>query len=154
MDRPTPLLQLDQGQPDRRTHDYTRHGNTSHFAVLDIATAKVLAAYHQRHGAREFRHFLNTIEATVLTDLDIHIVLDNHGTHTAPTGKRWLAQHPRYHLHFTLTFCSWLNQVEMWFSLLTQRQLRRGVHRSVMEIEAAPLSYATRNNRHRDNHFA
>ena len=91
-----------------------------------------------------FRQFLNTIEAAVPTDLDIHLVLDNYGTHKAPTVKRWLAQHPRYHLHFTPTSSSWLNQVETWFSLLTQRQLRRGVPRSVRELEAALLGYATR----------
>lgn len=146
LDRTAPLLQLGPGQPERRTHDYTRHGTTSLFAALDIATGKVIAECHQRHRAREFRHFLNTIEAAVPADLDIHLVLDNYGTHKAPTVKRWLAQHPRYHLHFTPTSSSWLNQVETWFSLLTQRQLRRGVHRSVRELEAALLGYATRSN--------
>ncbi|MBA4170514.1 MAG: IS630 family transposase [Chloroflexi bacterium] len=146
LDRTAPLLQLRPGQPERRTHDYTRHGTTSLFAALDIATGKVIAECHQRHRAREFRQFLNTIEAEVPADLDIHLVLDNYGTHKAPTVKRWLAQHPRYHLHFTPTSSSWLNQVETWFSLLTQRQLRRGVHRSVTELEAALLSYTARSN--------
>jgi len=146
LDRTAPLLQLRPGQPERRTHDYTRHGTTSLFAALDIATGKVIAECHQRHRAREFRQFLNTIEAAVPAALDIHLVLDNYGTHKAPTVKRWLAQHPRYHLHFTPTSSSWLNQVETWFSLLTQRQLRRGVHRSVRELEAALLSYAAHSN--------
>ena len=137
LDRTAPLLQLGPGQPERRTHDYTRHGTTSLFAALDIATGKVISTCHQRHRAREFRQFLNTIEAHVPTGLEIHLVLDNYGTHKAPTVKRWLAPHPRYHLHFTPTSSSWLNQVETWFSLLTQRQLRRGVHRSVKELEAA-----------------
>ena len=147
LDRTAPLLQLGVGQPERRTHDYTRHGTTSLFAALDVATGKVIAECHQRHRAKEFRHFLNTIEATVPTDLHIHLILDNYGTHKAPTVKRWLAQHPRYHLHFTPTSSSWLNQVETWFSLLTQRELRRGVHRSVPELEAALLGYADRTNK-------
>lgn len=146
LDRTAPLLQLQPGQPERHTHDYTRHGTTSLFAALDIATGTVIAACHQRHRAREFRHFLNTIDAVVPADLAVHLVLDNYGTHKAPTVKRWLAQHPRYHLHFTPTSSSWLNQVERWFSLLTQRQLRRGVHRSVTELETALLRYTTTSN--------
>ncbi len=146
LDRTAPLLQLQPGQPERHTHDYTRHGTTSLFAALDVATGHVIAACHQRHRAREFRTFLNTIDASVPAELDIHLILDNYATHKAPTVKRWLAQHPRYHLHFTPTSSSWLNQVETWFSLLTQRQLRRGVHRSVKELEAALLRYAAHSN--------
>ena len=146
LDRTAPLLQLQPGQPERHTHDYTRHGTTSLFAALDVATGQVIAACHQRHHAREFRTFLNTIDASVPADLDIHLILDNYSTHKAPTVKRWLAQHPRYHLHFTPTSSSWLNQVETWFSLLTQRQLRRGVHRSVKELETALLCYTARSN--------
>jgi transposase len=146
LDRTAPLLPLRPGQPERRTHDYTRHGTTSLFAALDIATGKVIARCQQRHRAREFRQFLNAIDAEVPRELDIHLVLDNYSTHKAPTVKRWLAQHPRYHLHFTPTSSSWLNQIETWFSLLTQRQLRRGVHRSVAELEGALLGYAARNN--------
>lgn len=146
LDRTAPLLQLQPGQPERRTHDYTRHGTTSLFAALDVATGKVITACHQRHRAIEFRKFLKDIEQQVPGELDVHLVLDNYGTHKAPTVKRWLAQHPRYHLHFTPTSSSWLNQVETWFSVLTQRQLRRGVHRSVAELEAALLSYAERTN--------
>lgn len=146
LDRTAPMLPLGPGQPERHTHDYTRHGTTSLFAALDIATGTVIARCKQRHRAREFRQFLNTIDAEVPADLDIHLVLDNYSTHKAPTVKRWLAQHPRYHLHFTPTSSSWLNQVETWFSLLTQRQLRRGVHRSVAELESALLAYAAHSN--------
>lgn len=146
LDRSAPLLQLQPGQPERHTHDYTRHGTTSLFAALDIASGKVIARCHPRHRAREFRQFLNSIDAEVPVELDIHLVLDNYSTHKAPTVKRWLAQHPRYHLHFTPTSSSWLNQVETWFSLLTQRQLRRGVHRSVAELVAALLAYTARSN--------
>lgn len=146
LDHTAPLLQLRPGQPERHTHDYTRHGTTSLFAALDIATGKVIAECHHRHRAREFRQFLTTIDQRVPADLDIHLVLDNYSTHKAPTVKRWLAQHPRYHLHFTPTSSSWLNQVETWFSLLTQRQLRRGIHRSVDELITTLLAYADRTN--------
>lgn len=146
LDRTAPLLPLRPGQPERHTHDYVRHGTTSLFAALDVATGKVIADCHQRHRAREFRAFLNTIDAAVPATLDVHLILDNYSTHKAPTVQRWLVQHPRYHLHFTPTSSSWLNQVETWFSLLTQRQLRRGVHRSVAELETALLTYAAQSN--------
>ena len=146
LDRTAPLLPLRPGQPERRTHDYTRYGTTSLFAALDVATGKVIARCHPRHRAVEFRKFLATIDAQVPADLDVHLILDNLSTHKAPTVKRWLAQHPRYHLHFTPTSSSWLNQVETWFSLLTRRQLRRGVHRSVSELETALLTYAEHSN--------
>lgn len=146
LDRTAPLLPLRPGQPERRTHDYVRHGTTSLFAALDVASGKVIARCQPRHRAMEFRRFLDTIEANVPSDLEIHLVLDNLSTHKAPTVKRWLAQHPRYHLHFTPTSASWLNQVETWFSLLTRRQLRRGVHRSVAELEGALLAYAATTN--------
>lgn len=146
LDRTAPLLPLRPGQPERRTHDYVRHGTTSLFAALDVATGKVITRCHPRHRAVEFRKFLAAIDAQVPADLEVHLILDNLSTHKAPTVKRWLAQHPRYHLHFTPTSSSWLNQVEMWFSILTRRQLRRGVHRSVQELEAALLAYAARSN--------
>jgi transposase len=146
LDRSAPLLPLRPGQPERRTHDYVRHGTTSLFAALNIASGTVIARCAPRHRAIEFRQFLNTIEAAVPRDLEIHLVLDNLSTHKAPTVKRWLAQHPRYHLHFTPTSASWLNQVETWFSVLTRRQLRRGVHRSVAELEASLLAYAAHTN--------
>lgn len=146
LDRTAPLLPLRPGQPERHTHDYVRYGTTSLFAALDVATGKVITRCHPRHRAIEFRQFLTTIDAQVPAELDVHLILDNLSTHKAPTVKRWLAQHPRYHLHFTPTSASWMNQVETWFALLTRRQLRRGVHRSVAELEAALLAYAARSN--------
>jgi transposase len=127
LDRTAPYLPLGPGQPARRTHDYIRHGTTSLFAALDVATGHVIAACHERHRAREFRQFLNTINASVPAELEIHLVLDNYATHKAPTIRRWLRAHPRYRLHFIPTSSSWLNQVEAWFSVRTQRQLRHGV---------------------------
>ena len=147
LDRTAPMLPLGPGQPARRTHDYVRHGTTSLFAALDVATGTVIAECHQRHRAREFRQFLNTIDKTVPADVDVHLVLDNYATHKAPTIQRWLATHRRYHLHFIPTSSSWLNQVETWFSVLTQRQLRRGVHRSVAELTTALLTYTAHTNR-------
>jgi transposase len=146
LDHTAPLLQLRPGQPQRRTHDYERHGTTSLFAALDVASGKVIARCHQRHRAREFRQFLTTIDQEVPGDLEIHLILDNYSTHKAPTVKRWLAQHPRYHLHFTPTSSSWMNHVETWFSLLTQRQLRRAVHHSIDELIATLMAYASRTN--------
>ena len=146
LDRTAPLLPLGPGQAARRTHDYVRHGTTSLFAALDVATGHVIAECHRRHRAREFRQFLHTIEQSVPPDLDLHLVLDNYSTHKAPTVKRWLARHPRYHLHFIPTSSSWLNQVETWFSILTQRQLRRGVHRSVKELTDSLLRYTANSN--------
>lgn len=147
LDRTAPYLPLGPGHAARRSHDYVRHGTTSLFAALDIATGTVIAACHDRHRAREFRQFLNTIEASVPADLAIHLVLDNYSTHKAPTIRRWLRRHPRYHLHFIPTSSSWLNQVETWFSVLTQRQLRRGVHRSVKELTTALLAYTAETNK-------
>ena len=148
LDRTAPYLPLGPGQPARRTHDDVRHGTTSLFAALNVATGQVIAACHARHRAREFRHFLNTIDASVPADLEIHLVLDNYATQKAPTIRRWLRQHPRYHLHFIPTSSSWLNHVETWCSVLTQRQLRRGVHRSVKELTTALLSYTADHNQH------
>jgi transposase len=146
LDRTAPLLPLRPGQPERHTHDYVRHGTTSLFAALNVVNGQVITRCHARHRAVEFRKFLMAIDDEVPADLEIHLILDNLSTHKAPTVKRWLAQHPRYHLHFTPTSASWLNQVETWFSLLTRRQLRRGVHRSVAELETALLAYAMHSN--------
>lgn len=137
LDRTQPLLPLRPGQVERRTHDYVRHGTTTLFAALDIVTGKVLGECHARHRAVEFRKFLDRVDATVPAALDVHIVLDNYSTHKAPIVKAWLAKRPRYHLHFTPTHGSWLNQVERWFALLTQRQIKRGAHRSVASLKAA-----------------
>ena len=126
LDRTQPLLPMRPGQVERRSHDYERHGTTSLFAALDIATGHVIGRCYQRHRAVEFRKFLGEVEQAVPSDLDIHLVLDNYATHKAPPVKAWLTRHPRYHLHFTPTSASWLNQVERWFALLADKQIKRG----------------------------
>jgi transposase len=137
LDRTRPLLPLRPGQVERRTHDYVRHGTTSLFAALDTKTGWVIGECHRRHRALEFRRFLDRIDREVPPDLEVHLILDNYSTHKTPAIHRWLARHPRYHLHFTPTSASWLNLVERWFAGLTQKQIRRGVHRSTAELEGA-----------------
>ncbi len=149
LDRSQPLLPMRPGQAERRTADYLRHGTTNLFAALDASTGTVIGEFHQRHRAREFRSFLATIDAAVPDELELHLILDNYGTHKTPAIKRWLLRHPRFHLHFTPTSGSWLNLVERWFGLLTEKQLRRGVHRSTRELEAAIRAYLEHHNRHR-----
>jgi len=141
LDRTQPLLPMRPGQVERRTHDYVRHGTTSLFAALDVQTGKVIGTCQPRHRALEFRKFLDRIEAAVPAALDVHLILDNFGTHKAPVIHRWLARHPRYHLHFTPTGASWMNLVERWFAALTEKQIRRGAHRSTRELEAAITHY-------------
>ena len=141
LDRTQPLLPMRPGQVERRTHDYERHGTTSLFAALQMASGKVIGECHRRHRAVEFRQFLDTVEAATPAELDVHLILDNYGTHKTALIRRWLVRHPRYHLHFTPTGSSWINLVERWFATLTERQLRRGVHRSTQELEAALRSY-------------
>src|SRR5271155_1063199 len=137
LDRTQPLLPLRPGQAERRTHDYKRHGTTSLFAALDIATGSVIGKCWPRHRAIEFRKFLNQIDRAVPADLTVHLVLDNYATHKTKEIRTWFLRHPRYHLHFTPTHSSWLNQVERWFALLSQRQIKRGSHYSVRELESA-----------------
>ena len=137
LDRTQPLLPMRPGQAERRTHDYERHGTTSLFAALDVKTGKVIGACHRRHRAVEFRKFLDTIEANVPADLDVHVVVDNYGTHKTAAIRAWFAKCPRFHIHFTPTYSSWLNLVERWFGLLTERQIKRGAHRSVRALEGA-----------------
>lgn len=137
LDRTAPLLPLQPGQAERRTHDYQRHGTTSLFAALNVATGEVIGDTFSRQRSREFRRFLTRIEASVPVDLDIHIILDNASSHKSPMIRRWFAQHPRCHVHFTPTYSSWINLIERWFAALTTKQLRRGVHRSVRELIAA-----------------
>ena len=146
LDRTQPLLPLSPGLPEKRTHDYVRHGTTTLFAALDVATGKVIGETHRRHRSREFLQFLRTIEANVPATLDIHLVMDNYGTHKTDTIKRWLAARPRFHVHFTPTSASWMNQVERWFSTLTERCIRRGTHRSTQELEKAIRTYLDVNN--------
>ena len=130
LDRTPPMLPMRPGQIERRTHDYMRHGTTTLFAALYIATGTVIGQCFPRHRSREFLTFLRTLETEVPDDLDVHLVMDNYATHKTPAVRRWLAGHPRWHVHFTPTDASWLNQVERFFALLTEKQLRRGVHRS------------------------
>lgn len=141
LDRTQPLLPMRPGQPERRSHDYTRHGTTTLFAALDVASGRVIGRCFARHRAREFLKFLRTIEANVPGELDIHLVIDNYATHKTLAIRRWFARHPRWHIHFTPTGASWLNQVERFFALLSEKQLRRGVHRSTQELETAILDY-------------
>jgi transposase len=141
LDRTAPLLPMRPGQIEKRTHDYVRHGTTSLFAALDVKSGKVMGQCRRRHRAAEFRDFLQTIDAAVPQDLELHLVLDNLSTHKTPAIKRWLMRHPRFHLHFTPTSSSWINLVERWFGLLTDKQIRRGVHRSTRALEEAIESY-------------
>src|SRR6266480_4497719 len=135
LDRTAPMLPMMPGTPGRKTHDYVRHGTTSLFAALDIATGKVIGQHQRRHRHQEFLRFLKTIDANTPKDLDLHLICDNYATHKTPAIKTWLAAHPRFHLHFTPTSGSWLNLVERWFAELTRRKLRRSTHHSVKELE-------------------
>lgn len=148
LDRSQPVLPLQPGQAERRTHDYTRHGTTTLFAAFNVKTGKVISAFHQRQRAREFRKFLAVIDTRVPARLDVHLILDNSSTHKTPAIHRWLARHPRFHLHFTPTGASWINLVERWFAALTEKQLRRGVHRSTRELELAIRRYIDLGNTH------
>ena len=148
LNRSQPLLPLRPGQVERRTHDYVRHGTTSLFAALDAKAGTVIGECHRRHRATEFRKFLDTIDRNVPPQLDVHLILDNYATHKTALIRRWLARRPRYHVHFTPTSASWLNLVERWFALLTEKQLRRGVHRSTRELEGAIRAYLDVTNKH------
>jgi transposase len=148
LDRSQPLLPMRPGQAERRTHDYVRHGTTTLFAALNVKAGTVIGEFHRRHRAIEFRSFLETIEAAVPVGLAVHLILDNYGTHKTAAIKRWLLRHPRFHLHFTPTGASWLNLVERLFALLTEKQLRRGVHRSTRELQTAIRTYLEHHNRH------
>jgi transposase len=136
LDRTAPSLPLLPTTPARRTHDYLRNGTTSLFAALDVASGTVISATHRRHRHQEFLKFLKTIDRNVPSALDVHLICDNYQTHKTPEVKRWLLRHPRFHLHLTPTYSSWLNLVERWFAELTNRKLRRSAHRSVAELEA------------------
>jgi len=135
LDRSQPVLPMMPGMPERRTHDYLRHGITSLFAAFNIADGTVISELHRRHRAIEFRKFLVSIDKAVPADLDVHLVCDNYATHNTPEIRDWLARRPRFHVHFTPTGSSWMNQVERWFGLLTDKLIRRGVHTSVQALE-------------------
>ena len=141
LDRTAPVLPLRPGNPERQTHDYLRHGTTNLYAALDVASGKVIADLTERHRSDEFRRFLNLINRSVPEDLDIHVIVDNSSTHKTPEVHRWLVRHPRFTLHFTPTYSSWMNLVERWFAELTNKWLRRGTHRSTKELEAAISSW-------------
>lgn len=146
LDRTQPILPLAPGVAERRTHDYMRHGTTTLFAALDIATGEVIGELHRRHRSTEFLQFLRTIDANVPPELNVHLVMDNYGTHKTPSIKAWFARHPRFHVHFTPTSASWLNQVERWFATLTEKYIRRGTHRSTRQLEQAIRQYLELNN--------
>ncbi|MCP4038251.1 MAG: IS630 family transposase [bacterium] len=141
LDRTQPLLPMRPGQAERRTHDYRRHGTTSLFAALDVATGKVIGKCYRRHRAKEFQRFLNEIDAAVPDDLDVHVIMDNASTHKTPKVTRWFTRRPRFHAHFTPTSSSWINLVERFFALITQKQIKRGTHRSTPALERAIREY-------------
>jgi transposase len=146
LDRTAPLLPLRPGQAERRTHDYKRHGTTSLFAALDAQSGNVIGQTHRRHRSIEFRKFLDRIDQSVPPDREVHIIMDNYGTHKTPLIRAWFAKRPRFHVHFTPTYGSWLNLVERWFAELTMKQIRRGAHRSVSELEVAIYAFLDAHN--------
>jgi transposase len=148
LDRSQPVLPMMPGMPERRTHDYQRNGITSLFAAFNITDGTVIGQLHRQHRASEFKKFLVTIDKTVPQQLDVHVVCDNYGTHKTPAVKAWLARHPRFHLHFTPTGSSWINQVERWFGFLAAQLLRRGVHKSVQALEADIRAWVAGWNQH------
>jgi transposase len=143
LDRTAPVLPLMPGVPERRTHDYVRHGTTNLYAALDLASGQVISEMTPRHRAEEFRRFLNQIDAAVPADLDVHVVLDNSSTHKTPSIQRWLVRHPRFTFHFTPTYSSWLNLVERWFAELTTKWIKRGSHRSVRDLTDSIRTWIT-----------
>ena len=146
LDREQPVLPMTPGVPERRTHSYVRHGTTSLFAALDVASGFVIGKCYKRHREAEFLNFLKEIDAQVPEGLDIHIVVDNYATHKTPKIKAWLGRRPHYHVHFTPTSASWINQVERWFAELTRKRLQRGVHTSIRQLEADIRSFIDRHN--------
>ena len=146
LDRSQPILPMRPGQVERRAHDYTRKGTTSLFAALNTKTGEVIGQLHRRHRAQEFRKFLDTIDAAVPAEFDVHLILDNYGTHKTASIQRWLLKRPRFHLHFTPTSASWLNLVERWFALLTEQQLRRGVFSSTRNLEKTIRTFIAHHN--------
>ena len=141
--RSQPAFPMMPGMPEKRTHDYVRHGTTSLFAAFDTATGTVISSLHRRHRTVEFKKFLTKIDAQVPAGLDVHLVCDNYGTHKSPAIRKWLAAHPRFHMHFTPTYSSWINQVERWFGFLTEQLLQRSDHRSVQALEKDIRAWVT-----------
>ena len=147
LDRSQPVLPMRPGQAERRSHDYLRYGTTTLFAALDTETGRVIGECHRRHRSIEFRKFLDTIDVAVPPEWDIHLILDNYGTHKTVLIRRWLARRPRFQVHFTPTGASWINMVERFFAALTEKQIRRGVHRSTRKLESAIKDYLKLHNR-------
>jgi transposase len=147
LNRTQPILPLAPGVPARQSHDYERHGVTSLFAALDVASGVTISNCYRRHRHQEFLRFLNDVEANLPRGLEVHLVMDNYGTHKVSKVRAWLARHPRYHVHFTPTSGSWLNLVERLFAEVTERCVRRGSHTAVRQLEKAMLAYLDRRNR-------
>lgn len=147
LDRTQPFLPLAPGQPERHTHDYERHGTTSLFAALDVATGKVIGQCHRQHRHQEFLKFLNTVADQMPLDQEIHIVMDNYGTHKTPKVKKWFLKHPNWHIHFTPTSASWMNQVERFFGEITDKRIRRSAFKSVASLEKAIMDYLDNHNK-------
>jgi len=147
LDRTQPILPLRPGLPERQTHDYERHGTTTLFAALNVLEGTVIGQCQPRHRHQEFLRFLDRIDESVHPSLDIHLVLDNYGTHKHPEVKKWLVERPRYHVHFTPTGSSWLNQIERWFAEITRKRIRRGTFRSVRELVKAIQDYLRQYNK-------
>ena len=141
LDRTRPGLPMKKGRGGTMTHDYKRNGTTTLFAALNVLDGKVIGACMPRHRAREFLRFLKRIDRTTPADLDLHLIVDNYATHKTPAVKRWLKRHSRFHLHFTPTSASWINMVERFFAAITGKRIRRGVFKSVAELETAIMSY-------------
>jgi transposase len=147
LDRTQPILPLRPGLPERQTHDYERHGTTTLFAALDVAAGKIIGQCQPRHRHQEFLRFLAKIDDATPAGMPVHLILDNYGTHKHPEVKAWFSGHPRYHVHFTPTSASWLNQVERWFAEITRKRIRRGTFRSVRDLEKAILDYIRAHNK-------
>ena len=146
LERAQPILPMDIGRPERQTHNYIRHGTLDLFAALNVATGEVIARCKQRHRTKDFIAFLREIDEVVEAELAVHVVLDNLSTHKAPAVHRWLLRHPRFHLHFTPTYASWMNLVERFFGMLTQHALVRGSHTSIPQLRKAIVDYIDAHN--------
>ncbi len=147
LDRTQPLLPLAPGQAERRTHDYVRHGTTSLFAALNVATGEVHGQCHRQHRHQEFLKFLDAVADPLPRDQEVHVIMDNYATHKTPRVQRWFQRHPHWHIHFTPTSASWLNQIERFFAEITARRIRRGVFRSVQDLEQAIMDYLKQRNK-------
>lgn len=148
LERTQPMLPIGLGYAEGVTHNYVRHGTTTLFAALNIASGAVITDCKRRHRHQEYLAFLKQIDANVPAKLDIHLILDNYATHKHAAVKRWLAMHPRYHVHYTPTYASWLNQVEIWFNIITQQAIRRGTFRHVKDLVALIDRYVRQYNKH------